>query len=86
MPQPMPCTSRACRRLHRVQRLANAADAVAHDLAGPELVAGVQDVSLADVPAVHADLLGQHVHHAFHRELRLVAAEAAHRAGVGLLV
>ena len=66
----------------RVERLANAADAFAHHLAGSELVARIEDVPFADVPAVHADLLGQHVHDAFHRELRLVAAEAAHRAGV----
>ena len=83
MPQPMPLYfALLVDVLDGVERLANAADALAHHLAGPELVAGIEDVPLADVPAVHADLLGQHVHDAFHRELRLVAAEAAHRAGV----
>ena len=40
---------------------------------------------MPDVPAVHAHLFGQDVHHAFHGELRLVAAEAAHRAAVGVV-
>ena len=86
MPQPMPLYfALLVDVLDRVERLANAADALAHDLAGAELVAGIEDVSLADVPAVHADRLGQHVHDAFHRELRLVAAEAAHRAAVRIV-
>src|SRR6185436_14852620 len=68
--------------LDGVQRFANTANALAHDLPGPQRIAGVQNISLADVPPIHADLLGQHVHDAFHRELRLVAAKAAHRPGV----
>src|SRR5207248_1043254 len=68
-----------------VQRLADAANALAHDLARAERVAGVEDVPLADVPAVDAHALRQDVHHAFDRELRLIAAEAAHRAGVRIV-
>ena len=48
----------------------------------PNSSPGFEDVAIADVPAVDADALGQDVHHAFHRELGLVAAEAAHRARV----
>src|SRR4030095_14944007 len=70
------------RVLDGIQRFANTADALAHDLPGPQRVSGVQNITLTDIPPVHTDLLGQHVHDAFHRELRLVAAEAAHRSGV----
>src|SRR5204862_1097320 len=73
------------RALDGLERLANAANALAHDLAGAERVAGIENVSIADVPSVHADPLGEDIHHAFHRELRLVAAEAAHRARVRIV-
>ena len=43
---------------------------------------GLRMFRIADVPAVHAHLFGEDVHDAFHGELRLVAAEAAHRAAV----
>src|SRR5207244_3721593 len=59
--------------------------ALAHDLAGAERVAGIEDVPLADVPAVDANPFGEDVHHPLHGELRLVAAEAAHRAGIGIV-
>src|SRR5687768_12174165 len=61
--------------LDGIECFANAANALAHDLAGPELVTGIQNISFADVPPVDADLLGEHVHHAFHRELRLITPE-----------
>ena len=40
----------------------------------------VERVAPADLPAVDADLLGEQVEHALDREVRLVDAEAAHRA------
>src|SRR6185312_12561494 len=43
-------------------------------------VAWIQEVPFAYVPAIHADALRQAIHDAFHGELRLVAAEATHRA------
>ena len=42
---------------------------------------GPQDVALADVVAVEAGPLGQHVQDALDGERGLVGAEAAHRAG-----
>src|SRR6185503_20610988 len=68
--------------LHGVERFARAAHALAHDLPRAVLIARVNDVAVAYVPAVDADALGDQVHDAFHRELRLVGAEAAHRAAV----
>src|SRR5262249_10509327 len=68
--------------LHRVERLARAAHALAHDLPGAVLIAWVADIAVTHVPAIDADALRDQVHHAFHRELRLVAAEATHRAGI----
>ena len=58
--------------------LPDARDAVPHDLAGAEGAAGIENISLADVIAVHADFLGENVHDSFHRELGLVAAKSAH--------
>src|SRR6185503_19937011 len=71
--------------LHGVERLARTAHALAHDLPRAVLIARVADVAVAYVPAVDADALGDQVHDAFHRELRLVGAEAAHRAAVGII-
>ena len=56
------------------------ADARAELLARPEPVADVERVAPADLPAVDADLLGQQVEDPLDREVRLVGAEAAHRA------
>ena len=67
-------------RLDRVEARLGAAGAVVHDLARTPHRAGADDVALADLPAADADLLGQPVEHAVHRELRLVGAEAAERA------
>src|SRR5258705_10690328 len=66
--------------LHRVERLAEAAHAFAHHLAGGKAIARVEDVARADLPPVHADALGQHPHDAFDGEVPLVGAEATHRA------
>ncbi len=66
--------------LHSLERFPHAADAFPHDLTRGERVSGVEDVPFADVPVIHADLVGEDVHHAFHGELRLVAAEPTHRA------
>ena len=55
-------------------------DAGAEQLAGRRAVAGVEGVAPADLPAVDPDELGERVQHALHREVRLVDAEAAHRA------
>ena len=51
--------------------------AVVHDLAGTPHLARVDDVALADLPARDADLVGESVEAAFHRELCLVRAEPA---------
>ena len=64
---------------HRQQRLLEA-DPGAELLSGAEAVADVQRVPPADLPAVDADSLGEQVEHALDREVRLVDAEAAHRA------
>ena len=71
--------------LHGLERRRHPPDALAHDLAGGERVAGTEHVLHPDVPAVQAHLLRQDVHHAFHGELGLVAAKAAHRAAVGIV-
>ena len=78
-----PCPRRGPRRtcgLHRVEARLGAAAAVVHDLAGAPHLAGLDHVALAHLPAADADLLGQPIDHALHRELRLVGAEAAERA------
>src|SRR3989304_2274046 len=49
--------------------------------AGSERPPDVEGVDPADVPPVDADLLGQTVETPLHREVGLVAAEPAHRAG-----
>ena len=41
---------------------------------------GIQDITLANVPAIDAHAFGEHIHDAFHGEVRLVGAEAAHGA------
>ena len=56
------------------------ADAGAEQLPGRRAVARVERVAPADLPAVDPDQLGELVEHALHREVRLVDAEAAHRA------
>ncbi len=61
------------------QRLLEA-HAGAELLPGPEPVADLERVAPADLPAVDPDLLGEHVEHAFDREVGLVDAESAHRA------
>ena len=55
-------------------------DAGAELLARAGAVADVERVAPAHLPAVDPDALGEHVEHALHREVRLVDAEAAHRA------
>ena len=53
---------------------------VVHDLTGSPDGAGRHDVARAHLPSADADLLGEAVDHALHRELRLIGAEAAERA------
>ncbi len=71
---------RVVRVLDPVEARLGTAGTVVHDLAGPPLVAGMDHVALADLPARDADLLGEPVEHAFHGELGLVGAEPAERA------
>ena len=66
--------------LHREQCLLQP-HAGAERLAGSERPPDVECVDPADVPPVDADLLGQTVETPLHREVGLVAAEPAHRAG-----
>ena len=79
-PQAMPAYSAlAVRVLDGAQR-ALQADARAEQLPGRRAVARIERVAPADLPAVDPDELGERVEHALHREVRLVDAEAAHRA------
>ena len=68
------------RRLDLVEAGLGPAGTVVHDLARTPLVARLDHVALADLPAGDADLLGEPVEHTLHRELRLVRTEPAERA------
>ena len=52
---------------------------VVHDLARTPHLTGPDHVAAANLPTVDPHLLGQPIERAFHRELRLVRAEAAER-------
>src|SRR5689334_23562222 len=54
--------------LHGLEGFSDASYALAHDLAGTELVARIKDVSVANIIRIETDALGDHVHDAFHRE------------------
>ena len=56
-----------------------------HDLAGGESIAGVQNISLTNIPAVYADFFGEDIHDAFDGEMSLIGAEAAHGAAGGII-
>ena len=65
--------------LHREERLLEA-DRRVELLAARPRVARLERIPPADLPAVEAGLLGEHVERALDREVSLVRSEAAHRA------
>src|SRR3974390_793965 len=60
-------------------------DTLAHDLAGGERISRIQDIALANVPAIDAHAFGKQVHNAFDGEMCLVGAEAAHGPAGGIV-
>ena len=80
MPQAMPANFADLYASFTASSVLRRPNGLSSNLAGGERFARLQNVAIANVVAVDADLLGQPIEQAFDRERRLIRAEAAHRA------